>query len=223
MSDHSETQFRPAPGYVVVEGPIGVGKSSLARRLADSFEAELLMERAEENPFIERFYRDPRGAAFPTQLHFLMQRAGQMRALRQGDMFAPRVVSDFLFDKDRLFAQLNLDDAEFGLYDQVYRSLSVDVPRPDLVVYLQAPVEVLRERIQHRGIDYEQRMDPDYLARLSEAYIRFFYHYDAAPLLIVNTTGINPVDNDAEYQQLLGQIREVRRGRHYFNPAPVAL
>lgn len=211
------------PGYLVVEGPIGVGKTSLSRRLADSFGAELLLEKAEENPFLERFYRQPRDAAFPAQLYFLLQRAEQLRALRQTDMFRPRLVSDFLFEKDRVFAELNLDADEMSLYERVYQELALSVPRPDLVVYLQAPVEVLQARIAKRGIDYEQGMDPGYLERLSEAYIRFFYHYDGAPLLIVNTSEINPVENDNEYDLLLERIREIRSGRHYFNPSPFAL
>lgn len=211
------------PGYLVVEGPIGVGKTSLSRRLADSFGAELLLEKAEENPFLERFYRQPRDAAFPAQLYFLLQRAEQLRALRQTDMFRPRLVSDFLFEKDRVFAELNLDADEMALYERVYQELALSVPRPDLVVYLQAPVEVLQARIAKRGIDYEQGMDPGYLERLSEAYIRFFYHYDSAPLLIVNTSEINPVENDKEYELLLERIREIRSGRHYFNPSPFAL
>ncbi|KAB7628342.1 deoxynucleoside kinase [Alkalilimnicola sp. S0819] len=211
------------PRYIVVEGPIGVGKTSLARRLAESFGSELLLERAEDNPFLERFYQQPRDAAFPTQLFFLMQRAEQQRALRQGDMFRPALVSDYLFDKDRLFARLNLREAEFNLYDKVYRELALDAPAPDLVIYLQAPVEVLVERIQRRGIAYEQQMAQPYLQGLSESYVQFFYHYEQAPLLIVNTRDINPVDNDREYALLLEQIRSVRSGRHYFNPAPMAL
>ncbi|MBA1147004.1 deoxynucleoside kinase [Ectothiorhodospiraceae bacterium WFHF3C12] len=211
------------PGYLVVEGPIGVGKTSLSRRLAESFGAELLLEKAEENPFLERFYRQPRDAAFPAQLYFLLQRAEQLRALRQTDMFRPRLVADFLFDKDRVFAELNLDADEMALYERVYSELALSIPRPDLVVYLQAPVEVLQARISKRGIGYEQGMDPGYLERLSEAYIRFFYHYDGAPLLIVNTSEINPVENDPEYELLLDRIQEIRSGRHYFNPSPFAL
>lgn len=211
------------PRHIVVEGPIGVGKTSLARRLAASFGSELLLEQAEDNPFLERFYQRPREAAFPTQLFFLMQRADQLRALRQGDMFRPALVADFLFDKDRLFAQLNLDEAEFALYDKVYRELALDVPAPDLVIYLQAPVETLTARIGRRGVDFEQGIGSDYLQRLSDAYIQFFYHYDRAPLLIVNTRDINPVDSDQDYALLLEQVRSVRSGRHYFNPAPIAM
>ena len=209
--------------YLVVEGPIGVGKTSLARRLADSLGAELLLEQAADNPFLPRFYEDPRGAAFPTQLFFLLQRAEQMRGLGQADMFRPRRVADFLFHKDRVFAELNLDEAEFELYDRVYRELAVQVPAPDLVIYLQAPVEVLRRRIARRGIPWEQGIDPGYLETLADAYVRFFYHYDEAPLLIVNSADINPVASDADYALLLEQVRSVRSGRHYFNPAPIGL
>lgn len=209
--------------HVVVEGPIGVGKTSLARRLAKSFGAELLLEQAEENPFLERFYQDPRAAALPAQLFFLLQRADQLRGLRQVDLFQPRLVADYLFEKDRVFAELNLDEHEFALYDKVYQQLALEVPTPDLVIYLQAPVDVLLRRIAQRGIGYEQNISADYLTRLSEAYIRFFYHYDRSPLLIVNTRDINPVDKEQDYQLLLERVRAINSGRHYFNPAPLGV
>ncbi|MGA7800729.1 MAG: deoxynucleoside kinase [Gammaproteobacteria bacterium] len=211
------------PDYIVVEGPIGVGKTSLARRLAKSFGSELLLEGAEENPFLERFYQNPREGALPTQLFFLFQRARQMQELRQHDLFRPVRVSDFLMEKDRLFARLTLDDQEYKLYEQVYASLTVDAPVPDLVIYLQAPVEVLRRRITKRGIDHERRIETVYLERLSDAYTAFFHHYSEAPLLIVNAAEINFVASDADYGTLLDRIRSVSSGRHYFNPAPVCL
>ncbi len=211
------------PGYIVVEGPIGVGKTSLARRLADSFGSELLLEDAADNPFLERFYRNPRQAALPTQLFFLLQRARQMQDLRQGDMFQAVRVADFLIEKDRLFAQLTLDEQEYLLYEQVYAHLTLDAPVPDLVIYLQAPVEVLLNRIAKRGIRYEQHIDAAYLERLSQGYTRFFHDYDAAPLLIVNATHVDLVNSDAAYQELLAQIQITRSGRHYFNPMPVSL
>lgn len=211
------------PSYIAVEGPIGVGKTSLARRLADTFNAELILETPEDNPFLERFYHDPRGAALPTQLFFLMQRVRQLAALRQGDIFKPVRVADFLVEKDRLFAQVTLDDAEHGLYEQVYEQLTLDAPTPDLVIYLQAPVEVLLERVARRGRSYERLMDSAYLHRLSEAYAGFFYHYEDAPLLIVNASGIDWVNREADYQQLLDFMRGMGAGRHYFNPLPFAM
>lgn len=208
------------PDYIVVEGPIGVGKTSLARRLADTFGTELLLEGAAENPFLGRFYERPSDAALPAQLFFLFQRARQMQDLRQGDMFRPVKVADFLIEKDRLFAELTLDEDEFNLYQQVYERLTLDAPRPDLVVYLQAPVDVLLGRIARRGIEMEQRIEADYLQRLSDAYMKFFHHYSQAPLLIVNAAEINPVDDEDDFQMLLERILRVRSGRHFFNPRP---
>jgi len=208
----------PVHRFIVVEGPIGVGKTSLARRLAQHFGSELWLEEAEDNPFLERFYRNMRGAAFPTQLHFLFQRARQAQAMRQQDLFAPLRVSDYLLEKDRLFARVTLDDEEYALYEQVYSRLAIDAPRPDLVVYLQAPVDVLAERIAKRGIRYETHIERSYLERLTEAYASFFHHYDAAPLLIVNAAAIDPVGNDADFAELVQHIDATRRGRHYFNP-----
>ena len=211
------------PGYIVVEGPIGVGKTSLARRLADSFGSELLLEGAAENPFLERFYRNPRQGALSTQLFFLLQRARQIQELRQRDMFRPVRVADFLIEKDQLFARLTLDEQEYKLYEQVYAHMTLDAPEPDLVIYLQAPVDVLLQRIAKRGISYEQHIDAVYLERLSQGYARFFHDYAAAPLLIVNAAHIDLVNSDAAYQELLTQINRTRTGRHYFNPMPVAL
>jgi deoxyguanosine kinase len=211
------------PGYVVVEGPIGVGKTSLVKRLAESFSCDSLLEGAEENPFLERFYNDGKPAAFPTQLFFLFQRSKQLQDLRQADMFRSTLVADFMLEKDRLFAELNLDDDELRLYEQVYERLSMEAPAPDLVVYLQAPVDVLMARINRRGRPQENRMEGQYLKRLSDAYTEFFYHYDKSPLLIINASEINPVDRDEDYQMLLEQICTVRSGKHYFNPAPLLL
>jgi deoxyguanosine kinase len=211
------------PRYIVVEGPIGVGKTSLAKRLAQSFASELILERAEENPFLERFYRSRRQSALPTQLFFLLQRARQIEQIRQSDMFSPVRIADFLLQKDRLFAELNLDPHELGLYQQVADTLELDPPTPDLVVYLQAPAEVLLKRVAARGVPYEQQIEPEYLERLGEAYARFFHDYDAAPLLIVNAAAIDPIHREQDYQELLQMILRVKHGRHFFNPAGAAL
>jgi len=211
------------PGYIVVEGPIGVGKTSLAKRLAESFETDLLLEGADENPFLEGFYQDPRSGALPAQLFFLFQRVRQIEAMRQADMFQPVRVADFLMEKDRLFAELTLGTEELKLYEQVYAHVTVEAPVPDLVVYLQAPEDVLLKRISRRGIKYERKIDAEYLRKLSEAYSRLFLNYDDAPLLIVNTASINLVDNDDEYQALLEQIHLTRTGKHYFNPMSAAI
>jgi deoxyadenosine/deoxycytidine kinase len=213
----------PETRYIAIEGPIGVGKTSLARRLAESLQAELLLEEPAANPFLERFYQDPRGAALPTQLFFLFQRARQIEDLRQADIFSNLRVSDFMIEKDQLFAGINLDRDELELYEKVHQSLSLSGPAPDLVVYLQAPVDTLLFRIAQRGINYEQRIGRRYLERLGEAYARFFHDYDAAPLLIVNAATIDPIHNDGHYDMLLTEIRRIRSGRHFFNPLVSAL
>lgn len=209
------------PGFVVVEGPIGVGKTTLAERLATRFGTELLLEGPEENPFLERFYADPKSAALPTQLFFLFQRARQIQALRQADIFQPVRVADFLLDKDRLFAQLTLDEDEYRLYNMVYEQMALDAPEPDLVIYLQAPVESLMRRIARRGIAYEQAIEPEYLRRLTEAYTRFFYDWARSPLLIVNTADINPIDDEADFELLFEQVCRTKSGRHFFNPGAI--
>lgn len=210
------------PRFIALEGPIGVGKTTLSRRLADYLGASLLLERAEDNPFLERFYRDPAGAALPTQLHFLFQRARQFAELRQTDIFHAVQVSDFLMEKDRLFARLNLDEDEYRLYEQVYRRLTIDAPVPDLVVYLQAPVPVLLERIRRRGISYEQGMDPAYLEALSGAYVDFFQRYDRAPVLVVDTARADLARDRAPFDALVAEMESVSRGRHYFSPPQAA-
>jgi len=204
--------------FVVIEGPIGVGKTSLARRLAEVWNAELVLEQADTNPFLERFYRDPVAAALPAQLHFLFQRTQQLSALRQADLFAPVRVADYLLEKDRLFARVTLDEAEFALYEQVYARMVVDPPKPDLVIYLQAPVDVLLERIGRRRIKAEQLIERPYLEKLNEAYARFFHDYDAAPTLIVNAATLDPLASEADFNELLGAIRRMRKGKLYFNP-----
>jgi deoxyguanosine kinase len=207
-----------AHNFIVVEGPIGVGKTSLARRLCESLAAHGIFEQSQQNPFLERFYRNPRAAALATQLSFLLQRAQQLASLRQADLFAPVRVADYLLEKDRLFAQITLDEAEYALYEQLYTKLDIQAPRPDLVVYLQAPVDVLLERIARRGVDYEQYIDRQYLERLNQAYARFFHEYEAAPLLIVNAACIDPIANQHDYDELLAAIQRMSRGRLYYNP-----
>lgn len=205
--------------YTAIEGPIGVGKTSLATRLAERTGAELVLEQPMENPFLARFYEDPRGAALPTQLHFLFQRARQCQDMRQSDLFAPNRVSDFMLEKDRLFAQLNLDNDELALYDMVYDKLAIDAPPPDLVIYLQADVATLKDRIETRGIAFEQSISEDYLRRLSDAYTRFFHHFSAAPLLMVNTERSNFASSDKAVDGLVRQLDGLKRGRRFYNPA----
>lgn len=206
------------PDYIVVEGPIGVGKTTLAKRLAKSFDTDLMLELAAENPFLPRFYSDPKSVALPTQLFFLFQRAKQIESLRQTDMFKPVQVSDFLIDKDKLFASITLDDDELALYHQVYDRMTLDAPVPDLVIYLQAPADVLMQRILERGHDFERPINRSYLKKVADAYIEFFYHYKNSPLLIVNTNDFNLSDSDSDYELLLEHIRRLPPGRHYFNP-----
>lgn len=206
------------PRFIVVEGPIGVGKTSLARRLADSFSAELILEHAAENPFLERVYRAGGGGALPAQLFYLFQRAKQLEELRQADLFSPVRIADFHIDKDRLFAEVNLDREEMALYEQMYARMDIEPPVPDLVIYLQASVDALMQRIARRGIPHERYIDRDYLERLTEAYARHYHNYDEAPLLIVNASSIDPIANDADYAQLFEQVRRTTSGRHFFNP-----
>jgi deoxyguanosine kinase len=204
----------------VVEGPVGVGKTSLAQRISLAFGSDLLLERPEENPFLERFYQSRKTFALPTQLFFLFQRARQMQEWKQRDLFAPTRVADFLLEKDRLFARLNLDDDELRLYEQVYAQLKIDLPVPDLVICLQAPVDVLLERVRRRGIPMERSIEREYLEQLNAAYTHFFYHYTESPLLVVNAAEVNFVESETDFQSLLGYIRNARSGRHFFNPLP---
>jgi deoxyadenosine/deoxycytidine kinase len=203
--------------YVVVEGPIGAGKTSLARELAHAMHADPLLEQPEDNPFLARFYEDRARFALPTQLTFLFQRVDQLRSLAQLDLFRRPTVADFLFDKDPLFARLNLTDDEYALYEKIYAHLKPQVPVPDLVVYLQAPVPVLVERVQRRGMDYERTVEESYLARVADTYTRFFYQYDGAPLLIVNSERLNFVDNPAHFALLCERIASMRGRREFFN------
>jgi len=209
------------PDYIVVEGPIGVGKTTLAKRLAKSFNTELMLELATENPFLPRFYSDPKTVALPTQLFFLFQRAKQIASFRQKDMFRPIQVSDFLIEKDKLFASVTLDSDELNLYQQVYNRLTIDNHAPDLVIYLQAPIETLMRRIMIRGYDYEKAINHDYLKKISDAYIDFFYNYTSSPLLIVNTDDFDLSKDEKNYNLLLEHIGTLSSGRHYFNPVKI--
>jgi len=203
--------------YVVVEGPIGVGKTSLARRLAGHTGAAMLLEKPEENPFLAKFYQDPVRHALPTQLFFLFQRINEVRDLAQMDMFRTRTVADYLFDKDVLFARLNLSNDEFALYQTIYNSLTPQVPTPDLVIYLQAPTDTLIERVHKRAHAFEQIISDEYLTRLAQSYSDFFYHYDAAPVLVVNSEHLNFVDNDEDFTLLLQRIAGMRGQREFFS------
>jgi deoxyguanosine kinase len=205
--------------YIVVEGPIGSGKTSLARVLAQHVDGEELFERPEDNPFLERFYADMPRYALATQLTFLFQRVDQLAGVGQFDMFRRATVADFMLDKDPLFARLNLSDAEYILYEKVYSHLRPQAPTPDLVVYLQAPVDTLVDRVHRRGVDFERKISAAYLGRLADAYSRFFYGYDAAPLLIVNSERLNFVDNRDHISLLLARIGSMRGPREFFNLA----
>jgi deoxyadenosine/deoxycytidine kinase len=203
--------------YIVVEGPIGAGKTSLARQLAEHLSADMLLEQPEDNPFLPRFYDDMARFALPTQLTFLFQRVDQLRHLTQVDMFREPTISDFLLDKDPLFARLNLSDDEYALYDKVFRHLKPQTPTPDLVIYLQAPVDTLLARVRMRGVSFEQSIPDEYLARLADAYARYFYVYDEAPLLIINSERLNFVDNPSHLRMLLGRVGNMRARREFFN------
>jgi deoxyadenosine/deoxycytidine kinase len=209
---------RKPPAYIAVEGPIGVGKTTLAKRLAASFNYQTVLENAEDNPFLDRFYRNRKQAALATQLFFLFQRSQKIQDLRQADIFEPVRVADFLIEKDPLFARINLDRDEFDLYQRVYEQLTIDAPRPDLVIYLQAAPDILLSRIDNRGIASERAIERDYLERLNEVYSEFFLYYDDAPLLIVNASEIDLANSEADYIHLVDYLLEIRSGRHYFNP-----
>lgn len=204
--------------YIVIEGPIGSGKTTLARKLGDRYSVDLLLENAEANPFLPKFYQDAPRYALPTQLFFLFQRAGKIRELSQRDLFSKATVADFFLEKDLLFAHLNLNDEEFALYRQIYQHLQLQASAPDLVIYLQTPVDALAERVSQRNISYEQDIPREYLGKLADAYSDFFHQYDASPLLIVNNEKLNIAENDAALDLLVERIMQIRGRREFFNP-----
>jgi deoxyadenosine/deoxycytidine kinase len=204
--------------YIVIEGPIGVGKTSLARLLAKEFNSRLSLEKPEENPFLSRFYQDRKKYAFQAQVFFLLTRYQQQQEIAQLDLFNQVTISDYLFDKDRLFALLNLDENELALYEKIFQLLGGRIPTPDLVIFLQARPEVLLQRTKSRGIAYEKEIEFDYLKKLTEAYNYYFFHYDQSPLLVVNTSEIDFVRRKEDFDQLLREIRGMKKGIWYFTP-----
>lgn len=206
------------PNYIVVEGSIGVGKTTLARRLAKDLGAVAMLEQVDDNPFLQDFYSNPERMGFPTQLHFLMDRIEQLDLLQQDDLGSPRIVADYLLEKDHLFASLNLSEEELNLYRRVYRKVTSAVRVPDLVVYLQAPVSVLLDRVAKRGRRFEKPLDSTYLARINDAYTNFFHYYEESSLLVVNAATINFAENDHDYQALFREIMSENTGRRFFNP-----
>lgn len=205
---------------IAIEGPIGVGKTSLARALAKRFDARLVLEEVEENPFLAPFYKDRSKHAFATQIFFLLSRFKQQQSLSQPELFQPVTVSDYLFAKDRLFAGLNLETHELSLYERVYDALAPRAPKPDLVIYLQARQEVLLQRIKQRGREYERKFDADYLARLSKAYSDFFFHYTDTPLLVINTSSIDFVKEEADLEDLVSAVKKMKKGTQHYIPLP---
>jgi deoxyguanosine kinase len=204
--------------YIVIEGPIGSGKTTLAKLLADKFSVQLLSEKAEDNPFLPRFYQDAQRYSLPTQLFFLFQRSRQIADMTQRDLFSAPTVADFFLEKDPLFARLNLDDEEYALYHQIYTHLQLKSPKPDLVIYLQTPIEELAERIEERNISYEQEIPLEYIERLADAYSEFFHTYDTSPVLIVNNEKLNIIKDESALNLLVDRIMQIKSSREYFNP-----
>ena len=206
------------PRYLAIEGPIGVGKSSLAKILAQKYGSRLVKEEVEANPFLERFYENPRKYAFQTQLFFLLSRYRQQRELVQGDLFETGVVCDYILAKDKIFALINLEDDEVSLYESIYKLLVSTLPKPDLVIYLQARPEVLLSRVRKRGIAYERNISLDYLRTLSDAYNEYFFHYNETPLLVVGTSEIDFVESPRDLEHLVREVKSVKRGTQHYIP-----
>lgn len=209
---------RAAGRYIAVEGPIGVGKTALARRLATEFGSRLLLEQVEENPFLKRFYEDAEKHAFQTQLFFLLERYRQQHELAQQDLFTQGTVADYLFAKDGIFAGITLNADEFNLYQQIFRLLDQRLPRPDLVIYLEARPEVLLRRLRKRDRDFERGISPEYLQKLTEAFRNYFYNYTEAPLLVVNCSNIDFVEHGGDLADLIKEIRGMRQGVQHYIP-----
>ena len=206
------------PRYIAIEGPIGVGKSSLAKILAQKYASRLVKEDVAGNPFLERFYENPRKFAFQTQLFFLLSRYRQQRELAQGDLFEAGLVCDYILAKDKIFALINLEDDEISLYESIYKLLVSTLPKPDLVIYLQARPEVLLSRVRKRGIAYERNISLDYLRTLSDAYNEYFFHYNETPLLVVNTSEIDFVESARDLEHLVREVKSVKRGTQHYIP-----
>ena len=207
-----------ASKYIVIEGPIGVGKTSLSNKLALEWDADLILENVDDNPFLSKFYKNQREVSFQTQLYFLLTRTRQVQSFKQQDIFSKTRVSDFMLQKDRLFAQVTLSNEEYDLYDQLYSYMTVDIPKPDLLIYLQAPVDTLIKRIKKRGRNFEKYITNEYLEKLNSTYLNFFNSYEGSPLLIVNAEDIDFVNNKIDYKNLLNKIYSIESGRHYLNP-----
>ena len=210
----------PLPKYIAIEGPIGVGKTTLANKIAETFNYDAFLEQPAENPFLRNFYRNPSQSALATQLFFLFQRMQQIQDLKQRSLFETVRVADFLIEKDRLFAEVTLSMEEMDLYDKVYDHLTLDAPTPDLVIYLQAPIDVLKDRITKRGNINEQYLTLEYLEKLNDAYSRFFLDYNNAPLLIINAADINLESNEGDYESLITTIMSNPKGKNFINPQP---
>ena len=210
----------PLPKYIAIEGPIGVGKTTLANKIAETFNYDAILEQPAENPFLKNFYRNPSQSALATQLFFLFQRMQQIQDLKQRSLFETVRVADFLIEKDRLFAEVTLSMEEMDLYDKVYDHLTLDAPTPDLVIYLQAPIDVLKDRITKRGNINEQYLTLEYLEKLNDAYSRFFLDYNNAPLLIINAADINLESNEGDYESLITTIMSNPKGKNFINPQP---
>ena len=210
----------PLPKYIAIEGPIGVGKTTLANKIATTFNYDAFLEQPAENPFLKNFYRNPSQSALANQLFFLFQRMQQIQDLKQRSLFETVRVADFLIEKDRLFAEVTLSNEEMDLYDKVYDHITLDAPTPDLVIYLQAPIDVLKERITKRGNINEQYLTLEYLEKLNDAYSRFFLDYNDAPLLIINAADINLESNESDYESLITTIMSNPKGKNFINPQP---